>query len=86
MCLVFYSLWAVDFRTINSIAYFNSILILITIPLVIFILMRYSLNLEKGGSGDPIDILLKDPVLFSSVLLFVIMIAIAIYIPIPMKL
>lgn len=85
MCLVFYSLWAVDFRSINSIEYFNSILILLTIPMVIFILMKYSLNIEKGGSGDPIDVLLKDYILLGFAILFVAMIAVAIYVPIPMK-
>lgn len=85
MCLVFYSLWAVDFR-VSVIGYFNSILILITIPLVIFILMRYSLNIEKGGSGDPIDVLLKDYILLVSALLFVIIIIVAVYVPIPIKL
>lgn len=85
MCLVFYSLWAVDFK-VNTVGYFNSILVLITIPLVIFILMRYSLDIEKGGSGDPIDVLLKDYILLASALLFVIIIAIAVYVPVPMKL
>lgn len=84
MCLIFYSLWAVDFRA-NTTNYFNSILILLTIPLVMFILMRYSLNIEKtNNNADPIDVLMKDYVLIIFAIIFVVLIAVSIYVPIPM--
>lgn len=83
MCLVFYSLWAVDFRA-GVEGYFNSILVLISIPLVMFILMRYSLDIEKSDtSADPIEVLLKDYVLLGSALIYIAMIAVAVYVPIP---
>ncbi len=82
MCLVFYSLWAVDYRAITS-AHINSVMFLITIPMVMFILMRYSLDIEKSkNSGDPIDVLLKDGVLVLSAIIFLVFIIIAIYVPI----
>jgi len=86
MCLVFYSLWAVDYKT-NISSYFNSVLILLTIPLIMFILMRYSLDIEKTGeSGDPIDVLMSDYVLLGSVVIFMILIVVAVYAPIQFKL
>lgn len=81
MCLVFYSLWAIDFRPFEY--DFNRLLLLITIPIVYFIMMRYSLDIEKSSnSGDPIDVLLKDFVLILSVAFFVALIIIAVYVPV----
>ena len=81
MCLVFYSLWAVDF---NSVGFnqLNRILLYATIPLVMFIMMKYSLNIEnENNNGDPIDVFLKDGVLIGSVFIFVVLIIFSIYVP-----
>jgi len=52
----FYSLWA-------AIVVKNNSIMVWTIPLVIAILMKYELNIEKNNYGDPIDILTHDKVL-----------------------
>jgi len=81
MCLVFYSLWAINLD--NCGGQFNRFLLLATIPLVYFIMMKYSLNIEKNqNNGDPIDVLFKDFVLIISALIFVAILIIAVYIPI----
>jgi len=82
MCLVFYSLWAIDVKpTVNSIM--NGYILLATIPLVYFIMMRYSFDIEKiENSGDPIDVLLSDKILILSCVLFVVLVVISIYVPI----
>ena len=71
MCLaltiVFYSLWTVDPVTIERI---SSNLLVWTVPLVILICMKYSLNVEKDSDGDPVEVLIKDKLLFGLVLLF----------------
>lgn len=83
MCVIFYALWIVEYR-VSSISHINSILFLASIPLVIFILMKYSLNIEKDkNSGDPIEVFLSDFVLIFAVLAFVVVLTLAIYIPIP---
>ena len=58
LAIVFYSLWCLD---IGEKLNFN---IIYTIPIVIVISMKYSLNIEKEDStGDPIELILKDKVL-----------------------
>ena len=54
MTIIFYSLWCQDL---------NSKYIMWTIPLVLLICMKYSLNIETGTSGDPVEVLLKDKIL-----------------------
>lgn len=72
MCLTltigFYSLWTVDPITINRVM--NEYLVW-TVPLVIIISMKYSLNLEKKSDGDPVEVILKDKVLFALLIAFV---------------
>ncbi len=82
MCLIFYALWVVEFRII-TVEYYNSILLLATIPIMFFIMMKYSLNIENpSNSGDPIDVLLKDKVLIFMCLLFVAMVVVSVYVPV----
>lgn len=59
LTLVFYSLWATDPSRENTSLFW-------TIPVVIVILMTYSLDVEKEGSmSDPTDVLLGNKVLLS---------------------
>lgn len=51
MTLVFYALWCKEYINQNM---------MFTIPLVMIICMRYSLNIEKNNTGDPVEVLLKD--------------------------
>ena len=64
MCLaltiVFYALWCVDPNTIAAHSNGN---VVWTVPLVLIICMKYSLDIEGGSHGDPVDVLLHDRVL-----------------------
>lgn len=60
LTIAFYSLWSVDPITIQRIT--NPHLIW-TVPLVITICMKYSLNVEKSSDGDPVEVFFKDKVL-----------------------
>jgi len=81
MCLgltiVFYSLWCVDSVTIQR---YSSSNIVWTVPLVMLICMKYSLNIEGDSDGDPVSVLLKDKILIGMVLLYSIILLFIIYI------
>lgn len=69
MCLAltigFYSLWTVDPLTIERLS--NPYLVW-TVPLVILICMKYSLNVEKESDGDPVNVIMGDKFLIGLVL------------------
>lgn len=71
MCLalanVFYALWCVD-KTVNNI--YSGTYLIWSVPLVILICMKYSLNIEGDSEGDPVDVLLHDKVLLALVLIY----------------
>jgi len=68
LTIVFYSLWTVDADTIRSI---GANYLVWTVPLVILICMKYSLNIEGPSSGDPVEVLLRDKVLIALVAVYV---------------
>ena len=80
MCLgltiVFYSLWCVDSITIAR--YSNSNIVW-TVPLVMLICMKYSLDVEGNSDGDPVSVLLKDKILMGMVFFYVIIVLLIIY-------
>lgn len=51
LCIVFYSLWSID----HSVKY-----LYLTIPFLIIIFMKYSLNIEKNDEGDPTTVFYQD--------------------------
>ncbi|MBQ3502133.1 MAG: decaprenyl-phosphate phosphoribosyltransferase [Clostridia bacterium] len=84
MCLVFYSLWASGFKS-GDLGLMNRLMLLATIPIVYFIMMKYSLNIEsENNNGDPIDVLLKDKILIGAVVIFMGLILVSLYVPINM--
>lgn len=64
MCLtlanVFYALWSMDERTIS---FYNNEYLVFTVPIVLLITMKYSLDIEGESDGDPVEVLLHDKVL-----------------------
>lgn len=67
MCLtltiVFYSLWT--FNLTNEI---NNLIL--TVPIVIIICMRYSMLIENDSHGDPVEVVLNDKILLSLILTY----------------
>ncbi|MDR1384014.1 MAG: decaprenyl-phosphate phosphoribosyltransferase [Planctomycetaceae bacterium] len=57
LTITFYALWTVDSLTIQKTG--NSNLVW-TVPLVIVICMKYSLNIEGNSDGDPVEVILAD--------------------------
>ncbi|MBE0577376.1 MAG: decaprenyl-phosphate phosphoribosyltransferase [Desulfuromonadales bacterium] len=54
--------------------------LVLTVPLCCFGLFRYMMLVKSGGSGDPTESLLKDPVLFLVGLVWVVMVIFSTYI------
>ena len=66
--IIFYSLWCtMGFTNMEKVTY-----LVYSVILIIFIIMRYSLNLEKDSLGDPIDVIYSDKILLISVLIYVV--------------
>jgi 4-hydroxybenzoate polyprenyltransferase len=68
LCIVFYSLWSIDGRTLEK---FGSGAFVFTIPIVYFILLKYSFNIEKASDGDPVPVILHDKCLIILCLLYI---------------
>lgn len=64
MCLtlanVFYALWSMDAQTI---ALYNNSYLVLSVPIVLLITMKYSLTVEGDSDGDPVEVLLHDKAL-----------------------
>ena len=69
LAIVFYSLWCIDATTIERVG--NNYMIW-TIPLLLILTMKYSLNIEGDSFGDPVDVILNDRVLIVLVFLLAI--------------
>lgn len=71
MCLtlanVFYALWSMDDKTVEL---YGSEHLVYTVPIVILITMKYSLNIEGDSDGDPVEVLVHDKVLIVLCLLY----------------
>ena len=73
--IVFYSLWCMDITaSINSV-----INIIWTVPIVLIICMKYSLDIEGESLGDPVDVILEDKLLMGLVLIYGIIMFIGLY-------
>ena len=74
MCLglmnMFYALWSMDADTI---AHYNTEYLILTVPIVLLITMKYSMNIEGESDGDPVEVLVHDKVLITLCLLFAIL-------------
>ena len=74
LAIVFYSLWCMSYGE-------KSAYLLSTIPIILIIVMKYSLNIEKdGANGDPTDTILGDKVLLMLVALLGAMMCFILYV------
>lgn len=60
LTVMFYALWTVDELTVARV---GSEALVWTVPLVILICMKYSLDVEGQSDGDPVEVLLHDRLL-----------------------
>lgn len=64
---VFYALWSMDEKTIS---FYNNEYLIFTVPIVLLITMKYSLDIEGESDGDPVEVLLHDKVLLTLCILY----------------
>ncbi|GMO27287.1 MAG: hypothetical protein Ta2B_07960 [Termitinemataceae bacterium] len=57
LIIIFYTFWAIDPVTIERLGTKSMIW---TVPVVLLILFKYSLDIEKSEDGDPTSVLFKD--------------------------
>ena len=76
LMIVFYSMWCVDS---SNIAKFGNNLIF-TVPILMLIAMKYSLDIEGDSDGDPVEVLLSDKILMLLALIFIIVIGVIVLI------
>jgi 4-hydroxybenzoate polyprenyltransferase len=60
LCVIFYALWSIDTSTTQRL-HTNSFVY--TIPLILIIFFKYSLDIETSSDGDPTFIVLHDKIL-----------------------
>lgn len=78
LAIAFYSLWA---ASVSQNEQSGRSLFILTVPLVIVICMKYSLDIESYSDGDPVEVVLSDKVLILLVLAYVLAALGIIYIP-----
>lgn len=66
LAIVFYTFWSTDAQTIAA---YHTDRLIFTVPIVLLITFRYSINLEGASDGDPVEVLLHDWVLLGLCLL-----------------
>ena len=80
MCLtlanVFYALWSIDE---NTTSFYQNDHLIFTVPIVLLITMKYSLDIEGNSDGDPVEVLLHDKLLLSLVILYLAAMLIILY-------
>ena len=74
LTIVFYSLWCIDIQNLLWTNY-----LIWTIPLLLIIVMKYSLNLEVTKDGDAVEILIKDKILISLIGIYLIALLVILY-------
>lgn len=72
--LVFYSLWCEGMVSMLGRS------ILFTIPVVILVILRYTLVIEMDSDGDPVEVVLGDKIIIILSMLYIIMILTILYI------
>lgn len=64
---VFYALWSMDEKTQSL---YNNEYLIFTVPIILLITMKYSLDIEGESDGDPVEVLLHEKVLFALCILY----------------
>lgn len=76
LAITFYSLWCVDRNVMST----SKIDLLYTVPLLLIIMIRYSMLIEGESDGDPVNTILGDRVLMIIVIVFALFLAACVYI------
>lgn len=72
LSLMFYALWSITLKSVGMVW---------TVPLVLCIVMRYNLVIERESDGDPVEVLFGDKVLCVLSMLYMILMFTLLYCP-----
>jgi len=61
LAIAFYALWSIDASTV---AHHTNPYAIWTVPLIMTMAFRYSMDIEKPSSGDPMDMIARDKMLW----------------------
>ena len=73
--IVFYALWTVAPETTNK----SNNLLIWTVPVIIIILMKYSLDIENDSFADPTDVVFSDKILMFFITAYIVFVMSIIY-------
>ncbi len=73
---VFYALWSMSESTAEL---YGTEYVFLTVPLFIIITLRYSYDIEGDSDGDPVEVLLHDKILGLLTLIYIIVMAMLLY-------
>lgn len=77
LAITFYALWTGDSKTVADL---GTNLQIWTVPIVIILAMKYSLDIEKGESGDPMEVIVSDKWLIFIGIVYIIAISLILYV------
>ena len=66
LAIAFYALWSMDSTTVAA----HGPNLVLTIPIVVLIILKYSLTIEGSSDGDPMEVLVHDKVLMGLCLVY----------------
>lgn len=75
MAIVFYSLWTTDSVVVLK----NNNLLIWTVPIVIIIALKYSMDVEGDSDGDPVEVIINDKPLVCLGLVYAISLCVILY-------
>lgn len=78
LAIVFYALWSMDEKTL---ALYGSNYLVFTVPVVLVITMKYSLDIEGAYDGDPVEVFIHDKVLMILCALYFAFMFVILYLP-----
>ena len=78
LAVAFYALWS---RDAEVVAKYGTETLVLTVPMLIVILMKYSADIESDSFGDPVDVVLGDRVLLLLGVVFVLTVLGMVYLP-----
>lgn len=81
LTLVFYALWCISSDSVEL--FVNGSLTIWSLFFVLFILLRYSLVIERNSDGDPVNVLFHDKMLLLLVIAYVAYMFVVVYVPLP---
>ena len=76
MTIIFYSLWTTDLSIVSK----SNNLLIWTVPLVIIIAMKYSMDIEGESDGDPVEVIVHDKVIMALGLVYVLCLIMILYV------